>query len=115
MSAETETSGKAGGHSTDTTSKDRLIADFKAVVADTEALLKATADQGGENLDAVRAKTRASLERINASMAESQYALSSRTRKAARAAGSYVHDNAWWVALAAAGTGALLGALLARR
>lgn len=110
MNTHVATSGKTGD-----SPKDRLIADFKAVVADTEALLKATANQRGEDLDAVRTKARESLKRINASMAESQHALFARTRKAAKATDSYVHDHAWWVALAAAGTGALLGVLLARR
>jgi hypothetical protein len=36
------------------TSKEQLIADFKIVVADAEALIKATANQGGEALTAVR-------------------------------------------------------------
>lgn len=115
MNARVTTSGFAGGQSIAPSSKDRLITDFKAVVADTEALLKATANQSGEDLEAIRAKTRESLKRINDSLSQSQHALLARTRDAAKATDSYVHDHAWWVALAAAGSGALLGALLARR
>ena len=40
----------------DDITKEQLIADFKVVMADAEALLKATANQGGEKLTEVRAK-----------------------------------------------------------
>ena len=36
--------------SVDEVTKEQLIADFKAVVANAEALLRATADQGGEEI-----------------------------------------------------------------
>ena len=41
--------------------KDHLINEFKVVVADAEALLKATANTGGEKLAEIRAKTQDSL------------------------------------------------------
>jgi ElaB/YqjD/DUF883 family membrane-anchored ribosome-binding protein len=41
--------------------KERVIKDFKAVVADTEELLKATANQTGDRITAARARMEESL------------------------------------------------------
>ena len=51
---------------------DDLITDFKVVVADAEALLKATANQGGDKLAEVRAKAEESLRVAKARMADAQ-------------------------------------------
>ena len=55
--------------------KEQLVKDFKVVVADTEALLKATAGHGGEIIAEVRAKTEKSLSAARARMAEAQAAV----------------------------------------
>jgi len=52
--------------------KEQLIDDFKVVVADAEALLKATANQGGEKLAEVRTKVEESLKVAKTRMAEAQ-------------------------------------------
>jgi len=41
--------------------KDKLVSDFKAVVADTEELLKLTAGQAGDKVADVRVRTSATL------------------------------------------------------
>lgn len=94
--------------------QDQLIADFKVVVADAEALLKATANQGGEKLDEVRAKARESLRLIGVRMTEAEQAMLTRTREAARATDVYVHDNPWQAAGFAAAAGLLIGLLMRR-
>jgi ElaB/YqjD/DUF883 family membrane-anchored ribosome-binding protein len=65
--------------------KEQLIADFKTVVSDAEALIKATANQGGEALASVRAKAEASLARAKAQMADAEAALLVRAKAAAKA------------------------------
>ena len=50
----------------DQLNEDQLIRDFKSVVADVEALLKATANTGGDKLAEVRAKAETSLGVVNA-------------------------------------------------
>ena len=95
--------------------KDQLIADFKAVIADAEALLKATANQGGEAVAAVRAKAEESLVVAKAKIADAQDALLERTRAAARATDDYVHDNPWRAVGVAAGLGLVVGLLIGRR
>lgn len=72
---------------------DQLMKDFKVVVADAEALLMATTNQGDEKLAEIRAKAEASLKVAKARMAYVQEALILNTRAAARATDTYVHTN----------------------
>lgn len=94
---------------------DDLITDFKVVVADAEALLKATANQGGEKLAEVRAKAEESLRIAKARMADAQDALLAKTREAAKATDVYVHENPWKAVGVAAGVGLVIGLLIGRR
>jgi ElaB/YqjD/DUF883 family membrane-anchored ribosome-binding protein len=95
--------------------KEQLIDDFKVVVADAEALLKATANQGGEKLAEVRAKAEESLRVAKDKMAEAQAALLVKTKAAAKATDVYVHENPWRSVGVAAGVGLVIGLLIGRR
>lgn len=95
--------------------KEQLIDDFKVVVADAEALLKATTNQGGEKLIEVRTKVEESLKVAKARMAEAQTALLVQTKAAAKATDAYVHENPWKAIGAAAGVGLVIGLLIGRR
>jgi ElaB/YqjD/DUF883 family membrane-anchored ribosome-binding protein len=95
--------------------KEQLIADFKTVVADAEALLKATANQGGDELAEVRAKAEESLRVVKARMTESQAALLVKTKEAAKATDVYVHENPWKSVGVAVGVGLVVGLLSGRR
>ena len=99
----------------DDLTKEQLITDFKVVVADAEALLKATANQGGEKLAEVRAKAEESLRVVKARMAETQAALLVKAKAAAKATDAYVHENPWRAIGAAAGVGLVIGLLIGRR
>ena len=99
----------------DEVTKEQLIADFKVVVADAEALLKATANQGGEKLAEVRAKAEESLRVVKDRMAEAQAALVIKTKAAAKATDAYVHENPWKAVGVAAGVGLVIGLLIGRR
>lgn len=99
----------------DEVTKEQLIADFKVVVADAEALLRATANQGGEKLAEVRAKAEESLAIVKARMAQAQAALAAKTKEAAQAADAYVHENPWKAVGIAAGIGLAIGLLIRRR
>lgn len=94
---------------------EQLITDFKVVVADAEALLKATAGQGGEKLAEVRAKAEESLRAMKARLADAQEALIARTKEAAKATDEYVHENPWKAIGVAAGLGLLIGWFMGRR
>ena len=95
--------------------KEQLIADFKVVVADAEALLKATANQGGEAVANLRAKTEESIAAAKVKMADAQEALIEKTRAAAEAADGYVHDKPWHAVGIAAGIGLVIGLLIGRK
>lgn len=95
--------------------KEQLIADFKTVVTDAEALIKATANQGGEALAAVRVKAEASLARAKAKMADAEAALLVRAKAAAKATDVYVHENPWKAIGISGGLGLLIGFLMGRR
>jgi ElaB/YqjD/DUF883 family membrane-anchored ribosome-binding protein len=95
--------------------KQKLITDFKVVVADAEELLKATAGQAGEKLTDLRAKLQDHLLRARHSLADAQAAVTERTREVARATDDYVHDNPWRSIGIAAGIGFIVGLLIGRR
>jgi ElaB/YqjD/DUF883 family membrane-anchored ribosome-binding protein len=100
---------------TNDVTKEQLIHDFKVVVADAEALLKATAGQGGEAMTAVRARVEASLATAKEKMSDAQAALMVRTRAAAKATDEYVHVHPWQAIGVAASVGMVIGLLIGRR
>jgi ElaB/YqjD/DUF883 family membrane-anchored ribosome-binding protein len=95
--------------------REQLVHDFKVVIADAEALLKATAGQGGEALAAARARAEESLAVAKAKMADAQAALVIRTKATAKATDEYVHENPWKAIGVAAGVGVVIGLLIGRR
>lgn len=99
----------------DEVTKEQLVADFKRVVTDAEALVKATAKHGGEEMDEVRARAEESLRVAKARLADEGAALLLRTKDAARATDAYIHDNPWQAIGVAAGVGLVVGLLTGRR
>lgn len=95
--------------------KEKLIADFKVVVADTEELLRATAGQAGEKVAELRAKAQDHLATAKIKLADAEAAVVDRAKQAGRAADDYVHDNPWGAVGVAAGVGFLVGLLIGRR
>lgn len=94
--------------------QEQLIADFKVVIDDAEALLKATAHHGDAKLDEVRARTRESIRKVGERIAQSQATLVASGKKAVAATDVYVHDNPWAALGVAGGIGFVLGLLLRR-
>ena len=97
------------------TDESQIMADFKVVVADAEALLMATANQGGEKVAEIRAKAEESLRIVKARMDEAQEALMAKARDTAKATDVYVHDNPWKAVGTAAAIGMVIGVLIGRR
>jgi ElaB/YqjD/DUF883 family membrane-anchored ribosome-binding protein len=95
--------------------KEQLMADFRVVINDAEALLKATANQTGDKLTAARAKVEESLQVARARLAEAQSAIVAKTKAAAKATDAYVHENPWNAVGIAAAVGLLVGILIGRR
>ena len=94
---------------------DEAISDFKGVVADAEALLKATSNQGGEKMAEIRARVEESIKAAKARMADTEEALLLKTKAAARAAAAYTHENPWKVVGVAVAVSLVIGLLVRRR
>jgi len=96
-------------------SKEKLIADVRLVIADTEELLRATAGQAGDKIADLRAKTQDRLAAAKIKLAEAEAAVVDRAKQVGRAADDYVHDNPWRSVGVAAGIGFIAGLLIGRR
>lgn len=96
-------------------SKEKLVSDFKIVVADAEELLRLTANQAGDKVAEMRARVQDHLYSAKAKLAEAEAALMDRTKAVARATDDYVHDNPWKAIGIAAGAGVVIGMLIGRR
>ena len=101
--------------STVESNKDELIENFKAVIADAEALLKETSGQSGEKIAEIRAKAEQSLKAVKEAMSDAQEALIVRTKAVAQATDVYVHEKPWEAIGMVAGLGFLVGWLVSRR
>lgn len=84
--------------------------DLQAVARDAEALLKATADVGGERISEIRTRTQDTLKRTY----DHLYERNLQMQQFARETDSYVRDHSWSAIAVAAGVGLLIGLLVTR-
>lgn len=96
-------------------SKEKLISDFRMVVADAEDLLRATANQAGDKAADLRVKIQGRLADAKVRLADAEAAMMDRAKQVGRAADNYVHDNPWRSVGIAAGFGLIVGLLIGRR
>ncbi len=92
-----------------------LVLDVKAVTAEPEACLRATATLSGERASAARARVEERLRAAKDAVGEFSGDVVERGRAAAEAADRTVRDHPWESVAIAAGLGFLLGMLTARR
>ena len=95
--------------------KDKLIADIKLVIADSEELLRATAGVAGDKMAEVRAKAQDHLSAAKIKLAEAEVMVVDKAKAVGRATDDYVHDNPWAAVGIATGVGFLVGLLIGRR
>lgn len=95
--------------------KEKLIADLKVVIADTEELLKITASDASEKMAGVRLKLQEHLSNAKLNLAEVQGSALERAKAVGRATDDYVHENPWRSIGIAAGIGLVVGLLIGRR
>lgn len=96
-------------------SKEKLISDFKVVVADAEELLRVTANQAGDKATELRGKLQIRLADAKLRLADAEAMVVDRAKQVGRAADDYVHDNPWRSVGVAAGFGFIVGLLIGRR
>jgi ElaB/YqjD/DUF883 family membrane-anchored ribosome-binding protein len=95
--------------------REKLVADMRTVLADTEQLLKAVVGQSGEALAAMRPRIEDSLRNAKARLAEFERLAADRARAAAQATDDYAHEHPWKVAGITALLGVAVGLLISRR
>lgn len=101
--------------STALSAQEKLVTDIRAVIADAEEILHATADQTGEKIAALRVRIQDRLLDARERLTAAEIVLVDKTRAAARATDDYVHANPWQAVGIGAGIGFLLGLALGRR
>ncbi|MDH2918998.1 MAG: DUF883 family protein [Sideroxydans sp.] len=95
--------------------KDKLMEDLHLVMADAEALLRATVHQAGAEAANARERIQARLETVKARLGDAESAVSERAQQAAQDTDQYVHDHPWKAIGISACVGAIVGLLIARR
>lgn len=98
-----------------TGSKEKLINDFKTVVADAEELLKVTANAAGEQVSVARSRARESLADAKVKLAEAEKVVRIKAKEAAEATDVFVHEHPWKAIGLAASLGLIVGLLISRR
>lgn len=96
-------------------SQEKLVSDIRAVIADAEDILKATADQTGEKIANLRTRIQERILDARIRLDAAEAILIDKTRAAARAADDYVHESPWQAVGIGAGVGFLVGFILGRR
>jgi len=95
-------------------SKEKLMQDFRIVMADAEELLRATAGQAGDKVAATRERIQENLAAAKESLNEAESELIEKTKYAVEATDAYVHDNPWRAIGIAASVGVIIGMLIGR-
>ena len=95
--------------------KDRLVADVKNLIADSEELLRASAGQAGEKISAAREKVQDSLDRARAGLGNIEDVVMDTGKQVARATDDYVQANPWQAVGIAAAVGLVIGLLISKR
>lgn len=94
---------------------DQLIDEFKSLVANAEALIKATQDHPGETIGELRSKTIDTISSAKERIMELEGDLSDKAKVVAQKTDDFVHQNPWEAIGVAAGLGLLLGLFIRRR
>jgi ElaB/YqjD/DUF883 family membrane-anchored ribosome-binding protein len=96
-------------------SADQLIGEFKMLMADAEALIKATEDQSGETISSIRNKALETISGAKESLSNLEGTLTEKAKVVAEGADDFVHRNPWEAVGVAAGLGLLIGLFIRRR
>ncbi|MBU3602773.1 YqjD family protein [Polynucleobacter sp. AM-25C3] len=96
-------------------SSETLIGDFKALMADAEDLIKATAGHEEGPLSAIRSKALETLNSAKESLSSVEGTLTEKAKVVAEGADEFVHRNPWEAVGVAAGLGLLIGLFIRRR
>jgi len=94
---------------------ENLITEFKTLMADAEALIKATEDHPGAAISSIRNKALETLAGAKESISGIEGKFLDKAKVAAEGADDFVHRNPWEAVGVAAGLGLLIGLFIGRR
>ena len=95
--------------------REKLVADMRTVLADSEQLLQAAIGQSGEKLAALQPRIEENLRKAKARLAEFERVAIAQARAAAQATDAYAHEHPWKIAGFTALLGVAVGLLIGRR
>ena len=96
-------------------SSDQLIAEFKALMADAEALIQATEGHADGAIGSIRSKALETIAGAKESLSGIEGQLADKAKAVAVSADDFVHRNPWEAVGVAAGLGLLIGLFISRR
>ena len=94
---------------------ENLMSDFKALMADAEDLIKATAIHDDGPLGAIRSKALETLNSAKESLSSVEGTVTEKAKVVAERTDEFVHRNPWEAIGVAAGLGLLIGLFIRRR
>ncbi|MDZ4076734.1 MAG: DUF883 family protein [Hylemonella sp.] len=95
--------------------REKLMDDLRQVIADTEELLRMTADEVGDNVSEVRGRIQRRLQSARSQLAELQGTAAAAVKEAGHATDEYVHQNPWTSIGIGVAIGLLVGLVIDRR
>lgn len=96
-------------------SKEKLINDLHQGIADSEEMLKLTADEVSAGATQLRERVRERISKAKAELAHLQHVTVDKAKAAGHATDEFVHENPWKSIGIAAGLGLVVGLLISRR
>jgi ElaB/YqjD/DUF883 family membrane-anchored ribosome-binding protein len=96
-------------------SREKLVDEFGAVLAEAEEMLKKAATETGEKAKDLRSQVEAKLLHAKLALQEIEGQALDQAKAAARATDDYVHDHPWQAIGVAAAVGFAVGLLINRR
>lgn len=94
---------------------EHLLQDVRQVLSNTEDLLLAAGEEGGEKAKELRQRISANMKTAKARLMEVEQVVVGKAKVAVKVTDEYVHENPWKSIGIAAGVGLLLGMLISRR
>jgi ElaB/YqjD/DUF883 family membrane-anchored ribosome-binding protein len=99
----------------DSGTREKMEKDFRAMIADTEALLRATAEEADDTVRAARSRVEGSLASAKERAGEFEGVTADDAKAAVKATDQYVHENPWVAIALAAGVGLVAGWAFGRK
>jgi len=96
-------------------SKEKLINDLNQGIADSEEMLKLTADEISAGALQLRERVRERMNKAKAELVHLQQVTIEKAKAAGHATDEFVHENPWKSIGIAAGAGLVVGLLISRR